>query len=299
MARILIFGATGMLGHKLAQVFSATDEVIAAVRGYASRWPAAIPVAAVAEAVDIRDRASLGRLLDTYKPDVVLNAAGVVKQILGAHDSLDTVAINALYPNLLGLLCETRGIRLVHYSTDCVFTGAAEGVRGPNGYRESDPADSRDLYGMSKLLGEPAAATTITLRTSIVGHELRGYTSLIEWFLAQGAGPVRGYTKALFTGLPTIELARVTALVVRDFPDMTGLWHVAAPAINKKDLLEIVKDVYGRSTAIEAYDDFYCDRRLDPARFHEATGWRSAEWPELIRTMHDDPFEYENKRTSA
>jgi dTDP-4-dehydrorhamnose reductase len=299
MARILIFGATGMLGHKLAQVFSATDEVIAAVRGDGSRWPAGIPVAAIAEGADIRDRAALGRLLDTYRPDAVLNAAGVVKQILGTHDSLDTVAINALYPNLLALLCETRSIRLVHYSTDCVFTGSAAGVRGPNGYRESDPADSRDLYGMSKLLGEPAAATTITLRTSIIGRELRGYTSLIEWFLAQGSGPVKGYTKALFTGLPTIELARLTAMVLRDFPDMTGVWHVAAPAINKKDLLEIVRHVYGRPTTIEAHDDFYCDRRLDPARFNEATRWRSAEWPELIAAMHDDPFEYDSKRTSA
>ena len=299
MARILIFGATGMLGHKLAQVFSATDEVIAAVRGDASRWPAAIPVAAIAGDVDIRDRVSLGRLLDTYRPDVVLNAAGVVKQILGAHDSLDTVAINALYPNLLALQCETRGIRLVHYSTDCVFTGSAEGVRGPNGYRESDPADSRDLYGMSKLLGEPSAATTIALRTSIIGRELRGYTSLIEWFLAQGPGPVKGYTKALFTGLPTLELARVTAMLIHDFPDMTGLWHIAAPAIDKKELLEIVKDVYGRPTTIQPYDEFYCDRRLDPTRFNEATGWHSAEWPELIAAMHDDPFEYDSKRTSA
>src|SRR5205085_9372870 len=128
--RILVLGATGMLGHKLAQVLGEWAEVIAGIRGSAGTWPASIPVADVAEGVDVRDTSALARLLDSSKPDIVLNAVGVVKQILGEYDSLDTVAINALYPNLLALLCETRGIRLIHYSTDCVFTGVADGQRG-------------------------------------------------------------------------------------------------------------------------------------------------------------------------
>jgi dTDP-4-dehydrorhamnose reductase len=299
--RILILGATGMLGHKLAQVFSPDTEVIACIRGAAESWPKSIPVAHVVGQVDTRDTALLARLLDTWKPNAVLNAVGVVKQILGSYDSLDTIAINALYPNLLALHCELRGIRLVHYSTDCVFTGSPGGERGPEGYREIDPADSRDTYGMSKLLGEPKASTTLTIRTSIIGRELRGFTSLIEWYLAQGPGPVRGYTNALFTGLPTIELARVTAMILRDHPDMTGLWHVAAAPINKCDLLEIVRSVYSRPTPLEPFADFYCDRRLDGARFRERTGWLAPSWPELIALMHADPFQYEvlQRRTSA
>jgi dTDP-4-dehydrorhamnose reductase len=290
--KLLIFGGTGMLGHKLAQVLAADHETAVAVRGDASRWPSAIRAARVFGNADVRDHAAVASMLDEWKPEAVLNAAGVVKQILGDQDPLDTVAINALYPNMLALLCETRGIRLVHYSTDCVFTGKADGQRGPEGYRETDPADSRDLYGMSKLLGEPRARTTLVLRTSIIGRELRGYTSLMEWFLSQGAGPVKGFTQAFFTGLTTLELSRVTAMLLRDFPDMTGLWHVSAPAIAKFDLLRLAGRIFDRPTVIEPKEDFYCDRRLDGSPFAQATGWRCPEWPELLQSMRDDTFEY-------
>jgi dTDP-4-dehydrorhamnose reductase len=285
-----------MLGHKLAQVLTREAETIVAVRGDATCWPKDLRAAEIVEGVDVRDTSGLARLLDSRRPDVVLNAVGVVKQILGEHDPLDTITINGLFPNLLGLLCEMRGIRLVHYSTDCVFMGTPEGTRGPDGYREVDPADSRDLYGMSKLAGEPKAATALVLRTSIIGRELRGFTSLIEWFLAQGPGSVKGFTKALFTGLTTLELAQLTAMVLRDFPEMTGLWHVAAPPITKHDLLMLVKASYGRRTEIVPQDDFYCDRRLDGSRFRAATGWRPAAWPDMIETMRKDPFDYEALR---
>lgn len=290
--RILIFGGTGMLGHKLAQVLGPSAEIAVAMRGSASRWPAAIPVARAFGDVDVRDTAQIATILDEWKPNAVLNAAGVVKQILGDQDSVDILSVNALYPNLLALLCETRGIRLVHYSTDCVFTGKPDGGRGPDGYRESDPSDSRDLYGMSKLLGEPRARTTLVLRTSIIGRELRGYTSLLEWFLAQGAGPVKGFTKAFFTGLTTLELSRVTALILNDHPEMTGLWHVSAPAITKFELLKLAANILGTHTVVEPRDDFYCDRRLDGSRFARTAGWTCPSWPQLLEALRDDPFDY-------
>ena len=291
--RVLILGATGMLGHKLAQVFSPSSEVIAAVRGDASRWPGAIRVAEVVGNVDVRNTECLSKLMDRCEPTAVLNAVGVVKQILGAHDPLDTMAINAIYPNILSLLCEARKIKLIHYSTDCVFTGSEAGVRGPNGYRENDPADSRDLYGMSKLLGEPTTATSLTFRTSIIGRELRGGRSLVEWFLAQGSNPTKGYTKALFTGLPTVELARITQMVLRDHPEMSGVWHVAAPPINKFELLGLIRNSFGRETPISADSAFYCDRRLDGSRFSGATGWSARQWPEMIDEIRTDSFDYE------
>lgn len=290
--RILIIGASGMLGHKLAQVLAPEAEVVAAVRGDAGRWPAALPVAHVAGGLDIREPGSVRQLLDTWKPDIVLNAAGVVKQVLGGNDPADTVAINAVYPNVLAVLCESRGIRLVHYSTDCVFTGASSGQRGLEGYRETDQADSRDLYGMTKLVGEPACTTTLTIRTSMIGRELRGFSSLVEWFLAQGAGTVKGYRHALFTGMTTLELSRVTAMILRDHPALNGVWHVAAPAISKYDLLQLVKSTYQLTTAIAPETEFYCDRRLDGSRFRAATGWTAPPWPDMIQAMQADPLDY-------
>src|SRR5450432_3971689 len=190
--RILILGGTGMLGHKLAHVLAPIAEVTVTVQGSANQWPAAISVAHVAANLDVRNTAHLVEALNTYRPQAVINAVGVVKQVLGAHDPADTVAVNALYPRILADLCSASGRRLIHYSTDCVYSGSAGSIRGPLGYREIDAPDSRDLYGMTKLLGEPVAAGCLVLRTSIIGRELRGRNSLLEWFLASGDGPVKG-----------------------------------------------------------------------------------------------------------
>jgi len=286
----LIIGGTGMLGHKLAQVLGAVEQVTVTLRGDSAHWPRAIPVAALVGNVDVRETTQVAHLLDDCRPEVVLNAAGIVKHIMGAQDPADTVAVNSLYPTLLGRLCLARGIRLIHYSTDCVFSGSASSDRGPDGYRESDLPDARDLYGMSKGLGEPPPPCLV-IRTSMIGRELRGNHGLVEWFLSQGDGPVRGFTRALFTGLTTLELARVTSMILREHPTMEGLWHVAAAPIDKNALLSLVKACYGRPTVIDPYPDFYCDRRLDGGRFSAVTGWKAPNWAQLIAMMHNDDFQ--------
>lgn len=291
--RVLIFGGTGMLGHKLAQILAPAAETIVTLRGGADQWPDGIPVDYTVGGVDVRNTSQLAALLEEHRPDAVLNAVGVVKQIIAGHDPADTIAVNAVYPVLLGRLCASRGIRLIHYSTDCVFSGAAASERGPDGYREIDLPDARDLYGMSKLLGEPAAAGSLVLRTSIIGRELRGKSSLVEWFLAQGKGPVRGFTRALFTGLTTLELARVTSMILHSCPDLAGLWHVAAPPVSKCVLLELVNSSYDHDADIRPEDSFYCDRRLDGTRFTQATSWQPPPWPEMIAAMRNDTFSYE------
>jgi dTDP-4-dehydrorhamnose reductase len=181
------------------------------------------------------------------------------------------IAVNALFPNRLADLCSARAIRLVHYSTDCVYSGTADSSRGDQGYRETDPADARDLYGLGKLLGEPEGGAHLTLRTSMTGRELRGHVGLVEWFLSQ-TGTVRGFEAALFSGLTTLELARLTLALVKDHPALSGLWHVAGHPISKHDLLVLVKRAYGVATAIVPDGSLDCDRRLDGSRFSQATG---------------------------
>jgi dTDP-4-dehydrorhamnose reductase len=289
--RILVIGGAGMLGHKLAQVLAPLEPVTVAVRGDPSRWPEAIRVERVIGHVDVRQTAQLYELLDEARPEVVLNAVGIIKQILGVHDPLEAIAVNAVYPTLLARICAARRIRLIHYSTDCVFTGSPSSVRGPDGYRECDLPDARDLYGVSKLLGEPPPPCLV-IRTSILGRELREAHGLIEWFLSQGRGPINGYTRALFTGLPTLELARVTAMILREQPALEGLWHVAAAPIDKHALLLLVNECYRQEAIIEPYDEFYCDRRMDGRRFAAATGWKAPNWPDLIAMMRNDEFPY-------
>jgi len=204
---------------------------------------------------------------------------GLVKQLAEADDPLTAIPINSLLPHRLARLSQVCSARFIHISTDCVFSGS-KGM-----YVESDVPDALDLYGRSKLLGEVDYPNSVTLRTSIIGHELAGARSLVGWFLAQ-TGTIKGFNRAFFSGLPTVELARV----IRDFvipnSNIRGLYHVAAGRINKYDLLKLIASVYEKSIDIAPDDKLVIDRSLNGERFREATGYVAPEWQALIKTMH-------------
>ena len=262
MSRVLVFGADGILGHRLVAGLSAKHEVIPSVRAD----------------VDVRDADALSHAIRHAKPDVVVNAAGVVKQLMDDESTAEAIEVNSVFPHRLARFCREGGARLVHFSTDCVFSGLG------GGYRESDAPDGRDVYGLSKLLGEPAYPGCLTLRTSMIGRELRRKTGLLEWFLAQ-AGPVRGYRRAIFSGLSTQELTRiVAALIVAGKPE-SGLYHVSAEPISKFELLSLVKEVFGLRIELLPDDDVRIDRSLDSSRFRQETGYHPPGWPAMVKEL--------------
>ena len=280
---VLVLGASGMLGNAVLRLFSqsAGYRVLGTVRS--TRGLNLLPSTlheAILVGVDVESFDSLASALAAARPDVVVNCVGVVKQRSQADDPLVAVPINSLLPHRLARLCSLAGARLIHVSTDCVFSGR----RG--NYRESDFPDADDLYGRSKYLGEVDYPHAITLRTSIIGHELDGARSLVGWFLAQGSA-VKGYTKAVFSGVPTVELARIIRDHVLPHPELHGLYHVSAAPITKYDLLTMVAATYGKSVAIAPDASVTIDRSLNSERFQEATGFSAAPWPELIDQMHD------------
>jgi len=280
--RVLILGASGMLGNAMYRIFSEIPEntVFGSVRNASSlRYFSADLQRNILHGVDVESQDALTRLFGSVQPDVVINCVGLVKQLAESDDPLLTIPINSLLPHRLAGLCQVAGARLVHISTDCVFSGEK------GNYREGDPPDAEDLYGRTKLLGEVDYPHAMTVRTSIIGHELAGNRSLINWFLSQ-EGTVKGYTKAIFSGLPTVVLAKVVRDVIVPRPELRGMYHVAAQPIAKFDLLRLVADIYGKSTTIERNDSLVIDRSLNPARFHAATGYTAPEWGDMIRTMH-------------
>jgi dTDP-4-dehydrorhamnose reductase len=169
-------------------------------------------------------------------------------------------------------------VRLVHVSTDCVFSGEK------GNYRENDPPDAADLYGRTKFLGEVDIPGCVTLRTSIIGHELSGRHGLVEWFLAQ-EGTVKGFARAVFSGFPTVEMARIVAERILPYERLSGLYHVSSEPISKYDLLRLVAKEYGKRIGIERDEEFACDRSLDSSRFREAIGYEPPAWPELVARM--------------
>jgi len=282
--RLLVLGASGMLGNAVLRWFEQDGgvQVFGSVRslGSVKGLQAKAPGARFVPGVDVESLDSLTRLFAQVRPDLVVNCIGVVKQLAEADDPLTAIPINALLPHRLARLCQVAGARLIHVSTDCVFSGA----RG--GYVESDASDAYDLYGRSKLMGEVDYENAITLRTSIIGHELASAHGLVGWFLAQ-QGPVRGFTKAVFSGLPTVELARVIQQHVIPYPELHGTYHVSVAPINKYELLKLVAAAYGRSNEIAADDKLVIDRSLNSERFRAATGYVPPSWPELVQRMRD------------
>jgi dTDP-4-dehydrorhamnose reductase len=276
----LVLGASGMLGNACLKALGRPgDVVLGTVRSTGSirQLPEALQ-AGVLSGVDAGDFDSVTRAVEVVRPDVVVNCIGMVKQLAESKDPLVALPLNALFPHRLKRLCGVAGARMIHVSTDCVFSGK----RGM--YRESDRPDADDLYGVSKRLGEVDAANAVTLRTSIIGHELSGARSLIDWFLAQES-PVDGFTRAVFSGVPTVELARI----IRDFvvpnPQLRGLYHVSAEPIDKHTLLTLVAREYGRQTVINRSERLVIDRSLNSDRFRVATGYAPPTWPDLIALM--------------
>lgn len=281
MTRILVLGASGMLGNAMLRVFADSPgfEAYGTVRSErsAALLPASVRDRLIA-GIEVTDPDSLLRAFAQARPAVAVNCIGLVKQLAVADDSLEAIPINTVLPHRLARVCAATGARLVHLSTDCVFAGN-KGM-----YREDDFADAYDLYGRSKFLGEVADSHAITLRTSIIGHELDGARSLIGWFLAQQA-PVKGYARAIFSGLPTVEVARAIRDHVLPHPELSGVYHLSAEPISKYDLLRMVAERYGKDIAIERDEDFAIDRSLDSSRFRGATGFSPNAWPDLVAAM--------------
>ena len=284
--KILVLGATGMLGHKLLQQFGQAHDAWGTVRGAPDAAPAipGVDRCRLIGGISASNLEAIRQTIQHVGAEAVLNCIGIVKQIDAGKDAIASISINALLPHQLSQVCAEAGARLIHFSTDCVFSGAG----GP--HLETDPPGPEDLYGRTKLLGELEAPHCFTIRSSIVGRELRRGTGLFDWFIAQQGGQVRGFRHALYTGLTTLAMADVVRLVLESHPELSGVWQVSSDAIDKCSLLELVNRVYGLGIRIEPEDQFHCDRRLDSSRFRQATGWAPPTWQAMIETMHADPL---------
>ena len=280
---VLVLGASGMLGNAVMRYFSerGVHRVIGSVRSEESKrlLPAALQ-AKVLIGADVEKADNLSRLFEEAHPQVVINCIGLVKQLEHADDPIAALTVNALLPHKLACLCAIAGARLVHISTDCVFSGE----RGM--YLETDACDAKDLYGRAKYLGEVAYPHTITLRTSMIGHELNSAHALIGWFLSQ-PGAIRGFAKAVFSGLPTVELARIMHDFVIPNERLSGVYHVSSEPIDKYSLLNKVAEAYGKQIQIARDETTVIDRSLDSSRFKNATGYSPPDWSELIRRMRE------------
>lgn len=284
-----------MLGNAVYRFFSANANYVTYGTSRSAHLMRELPLALcqnIIQGINVENGSGVTELLARLQPEVVINCVGLVKQLAAANDAVAAIKINALLPHQLARYCQQIGARLIHVSTDCVFSGA-KGM-----YVEQDLPDAQDLYGRSKLLGEVDYDNAITLRTSIIGHEVNSRHGLVDWFLSQ-KGQVNGYQKAVFSGLPTVELARVIMNFVIPHPELHGTYHVAASPINKYELLKLVANAYKSAVMVIPNEDVVINRSLDSSRFNAATGYQPPAWPQLIDFMRQSSFSSANPLPQA
>lgn len=292
---VIVLGGDGMLGHKVFQVFKDEFDTHASFVGhgdYVSAFPVYrdVPSSRIHLGVNVLDYAALNSLIEDVNPDVVVNCIGLIKQLEEASDHILVIQINSVLPHYLARICSTAGARLVHVSTDCVFSG------NKGNYTEDDPSDVLDLYGKSKALGEVNYAPHLTVRTSIIGREWVRSTALLEWFLSQQGKTVRGYKNAIYTGFTTEAIAKLIKKTVTERQDITGLWHISSNPVSKLELLTMIKDAWRLNITIEPFDDTPCDRSLDSSKFFGETKFERPSWESMINRLVEDDTPYEEWR---
>ena len=279
--RLLILGGSGMLGHQLWRGLHAQHDTWVTLRRPVADFAAhnLFDEAKAIQLDDITDDTALERALGQAKPEAVINCVGLIKQRDEASDEALTLRVNAEFPHRLAKRCGEAGARLIHFSTDCIFAGTK------GNYTESDPSDAADLYGQSKHQGEVADAHSATLRTSVIGHELGTNLALLDWFLSQRGQAISGFTKAIYSGFTTLEMARIVDRILTQHPALSGVWHVASESISKFGLLQLCREKLGWEGVIEPNDEFVCDRSLNADRFNQATGYTPPSWEAMISEL--------------
>lgn len=282
--KILILGATGMLGYSLFKnlnehthltLFGTVRNIVGKEFFFSDVQQQLIT------GVDAYDTSSLQHAIETVAPDVVINCVGLIKQHGISKQHIDAVKVNALLPHELASICDQFNTKLIHFSTDCVFTGDV-GL-----YNEGSLPDARDLYGKSKCLGEVSYGKHLTLRTSIIGHELTSAVSLVDWFLSQEES-TKGFSKAVFSGLPTCYIAKLLVEYILPNPEVVGLLHLSAEPIDKYTLLKLIAEQYQKQITIAESQELVIDRSLNSDKFRQLAQFNPPSWRDLVEYMHTD-----------
>lgn len=279
-----------MLGHKLIQKWQNKFDVWSTIRSDFQAYESFgfLKREKIFENINVEEINSVENVIKQLQPEVIINAVGLIKQLPTSKDVIKTLSINSIFPHQLAGLAGKYRARLLNISTDCVFSGKK------GSYTESDIPDADDLYGKSKQLGETLEDNCLTLRTSIIGRELKTSHSMVEWFLSNRGKKVKGFVNAIYTGFPTVVLAGMLSDIIENYPNLSGLYHVSSEPINKFDLLHFINKAYDARIEIEPFEDFEIDRSLDSTKFRAATGFKPPEWGRMIDWMAQDNALYQN-----
>ena len=277
----LIFGANGMLGHKILQTLSKKKKfTYGTIRLKKNRK---LNNNKIIYNVDVNNFRNIEKLIHQIKPNYVINCTGLIKQKLEVKRNDNFKKINFLFPLFLDRLSKKYLFRHIHFSTDCVFNG------NKGNYTERSKKNAKDDYGKYKIAAENNIINnTLKIRTSIIGHEInKKKYSLLEWFLSS-KNNVRGFKTAYFSGLTTLEISNIIYKIVNKKKFITGLYNIASNKISKYELIKKINKVYSLNKAVISDDTFKIDRSLNPKKFNDRFKININTWDVQIKNMYND-----------
>ena len=283
MTKLIVLGATGLLGNTLLKYFSKQSNI--KCYGIIRKSSDIDKLKSIKNVklykIDYKNKNNIIKVFNKIKPNLIINCIGVVKQLTHKNQLSEIIRINSFLPHYLTELANVKSkTRFIQFSTDCVFSG----TKGK--YKETDFPGAQDIYGRSKLLGELTYPNTLTLRTSIIGHELQTKYSLLSWFLDQKK-PIKGYKNAIFSGLTALEIAKFLEKFIIPNKKLNGMYHLSGNTIDKYELLNLVKSVYKKDIKIIIDKKVKINRSLNSNLLQKQTGYKPPNWTKLIQEMFE------------
>jgi len=278
--KILIFGATGLLGNKLFLDFQSKKKYVT-LGTCRKKNINLIPNKLKKNIIILNNLYNISKLISVFKkvkPNIVINCLGIIKQSPKINNKNELMYINGFFPHILSFLCIMNHSRLFHFSTDCVFSGKK------GNYNENYIPDAKDLYGLSKINGEINNKNSITFRTSIIGRELRNKKSLLEWFLSQ-KNYVHGFTNVIFSGLPVKEIGYILDKIILSKKKLFGVYHLSSQPISKFNLLILFNARFKKSLNILRNNKICINRSLNSRKLNKAINYRSKNWKKLVKLI--------------
>jgi len=284
--KILILGGNGMIGHKMYQELSKDfleTWVLLRKPLFSLPYHRIFNSEKVIDGVDLSDFKLLITKLDEVNPDIIINAAGITIR-RGINESIQkSILLNAALPHLLEEWVSGKsGKRLIHFSTDCVFSGKS------GSYTEESELDAQDYYGKTKGIGEVKRQQSLTLRASMIGRELDYYTELLEWFLSQNGKTIKGFSNVIYSGITTIRMAKFVKSIIMDYPFLSGVYNISSVPISKYELLKLFKTTFEYDVEIDNDETYKSRKDLVSTKFFNETKFEMPIWQDLVKEMKED-----------
>ena len=277
--KIYILGISGMLGSKLFQEFLKKKyEVRGSIRTIPKKF--LIYKSNIDSNIDVNNMLKLKKKILKFKPDFIINSIGVIKQKVDQFEEKNIFYINSVFPYELYKISNMINSKLIHFSTDCVF----DGKKG--NYNEQSISNAYDIYGISKSLGELNFKNSLTIRTSIIGHELNSKNSLLEWFLQLRKKKCYGYADAYFSGMPTIEIFNFLENFILKNKKISGIYNLSSSKISKYNLLKKISNIYSKKIKIVKSKKLKIDRSLNSNKIKKLVNYKCPSWDDLIKNMY-------------